>query len=186
MEANPLILGLETATMGGSVCVARGSEVLASVMGDPSVSHSNTLLRDVKHVLQESGTNLEDIELFAAAVGPGSFTGLRIGLATTKALAATLSRRCLAVPTLAAVASAVGPATNVGSLLPAGRGELFVQLFTVASHGVVTALDGPVHIPPQKLIERYRMVDNVVWAGEGAEVHRQFIGDFATAHAMNW
>ncbi len=172
--------------MGGSVCLARGPEVRASVRGDASISHSNTLLRDIKQVLQESKTSLDEIELFAAAVGPGSFTGLRIGLATVKALAATLERPCLAVPTLAAVASAVGTASNVVALLPAGRGELFAQRFSVASHGVVTPLDAPLHIPPQKLIDRYGMVDNVEWAGEGAEVHRDFIADYATAHALDW
>jgi tRNA A37 threonylcarbamoyladenosine modification protein TsaB len=90
------------------------------------------------------------------------------------------------VPTLAAVASAVGQAMKVGALLPAGRGELFAQMFSVSVAGVVTPEDKPVHIAPQKLVAQYRMVDNVVWAGEGAEAHRQFIDDYAVEHALNW
>jgi tRNA A37 threonylcarbamoyladenosine modification protein TsaB len=90
------------------------------------------------------------------------------------------------VPTLAAVASAVGQAMKVGALLPAGRGELFAQMFSVSVPGVVTPADEPVHIAPQRLVARYRMVDNIVWAGEGAEAHRQFIDDYAMKHALNW
>ena len=172
--------------MGGSVCLARGADVLATRIGDASISHSNTLLRDISDLLKEAGVSLGDVELFAAAVGPGSFTGLRIGLATTKALAATLSRPCVGVPTLAAIASAAGPGENVVGLLPAGRGEVFAQRFSVASSGEVIAGDEPAHIAPEQMLSRYSTSFNVTFAGEGAEFHRQLIAKHAADHALNW
>src|SRR5204863_4448137 len=114
------------------------------------ISHSNTLLADLDKLLAETKTKLPAIDLFAVAAGPGSFTGLRIGIATVKALAATLDRPCAAIPTLQAVALAGGPSDASVALLPAGRGEVFAQLFSVANDGTVTPLDEPLHIPPEK------------------------------------
>src|ERR1700694_1638783 len=109
MGETPLILSLDTATLGGSVCLMRDRQILASVVGDAKVSHSNTLLRDIEQVVKSSNLSIQEVVLFAASAGPGSFTGLRIGLATVKALAATLSRPCVGIPTLHALARAAGP-----------------------------------------------------------------------------
>src|ERR1700704_5091138 len=100
MSDAPLILSLETATMGGSVFLGRGNLELATRAGDPRVSQSFSLLSDISDILQEAPASLHEVDLFACASGPGSFTGLRIGLATVKALAASLNRPCVGIPTL--------------------------------------------------------------------------------------
>jgi tRNA threonylcarbamoyladenosine biosynthesis protein TsaB len=166
--SDPLILSVETATLGGSVCIARGIEVLAGATGDPALSHSNSLLSDIQTCLSRAGVSAGDIELFAAASGPGSFTGLRIGLATVKGLAATLDRPCLGIPTLHAVAHAAGPSEATVALLPAGRGEVFVQLLAV-SESEVTELDEAAHLSPERAIARYDESRSVRWAGAGAQ-----------------
>jgi tRNA threonylcarbamoyladenosine biosynthesis protein TsaB len=171
----PLILSVETATLAGSVALVRGEEVLAAVAGDAKVSHSNTLLHDIDKLVSESGVALPEVDLFAVATGPGSFTGMRIGIATVKALAATLDRPCAGVPTLQAVALAAGRSEQTVALLPAGRGEVFAQLFSVSDNGFVTPLDQPTHISPQKLLEKYASLENVLWSGEGAIVHKSLI-----------
>lgn len=178
MIAEPLILAVETATLSGSLALTRGSESIASVSGDPAVSHSNTLLADLDKLLSETTFKLVDIDLFAVAAGPGSFTGLRIGIATVKALAATLGRSCAAVPTLHAVAFAGGASENSVALLPAGRGEVFAQLFSVSADDV-TALDEPSHISPQKMIDKYSSLETAVWCGEGALAQRELIENSA-------
>lgn len=169
----PLILSIETATLGGGVCLSRGDSSIATISGDPKLSHSNTLLKDINECLQEASTTVQDVELFAATSGPGSFTGLRIGLATIKALAATLNRPCLGVPTLQVIAHAGGISSATVSLLPAGRGEVFVQLLSVAHD--VTELDTAAHLPPARAIERYKSLPDVTWVGPGAAIHRNAI-----------
>lgn len=176
-----MILSLETATRGGSVCLARAYRVLATRVGDPAISHSGTLLRDIEEVLKEASYSAGQVDLFAAASGPGSFTGLRIGLATVKALSASLHRPCVGVPTLSAIAHAAGPSAATVALLPAGRGELFAQLFSVTPHGVVISQDAPGHLSPAKVFERYRAQSNVIWAGEGAHQHRELIRGWASS-----
>jgi tRNA threonylcarbamoyladenosine biosynthesis protein TsaB len=186
MQADPVILTLETATLGGSVCLARGEQLIASRIGDPGSSHSNTLLSDVDDLLREAAVSISSVDLFAAAVGPGSFTGLRIGLATVKGLAATLGKPCAGVPTLEAVALAAGPSEAIVSLLPAGRGEVFAQMFSVTGAYEVLALDAPAHLSPAKLFERYGAAQKLLWAGEGAHLHRQMIKQESAARLHDW
>ena len=173
--AEPLILSVETATLSGSVALSRGEAILAAFAGDSGVSHSNTLLNDIDKLLNEAQADLSDIDLFAVANGPGSFTGLRIGIATVKALAATLARPCAGIQTLQAVALAAGESHHSVALLPAGRGEVFAQLFSVTKDGFVTALDEATHISPQRLIEKYGSLENVLWCGDGAIANKALI-----------
>jgi tRNA threonylcarbamoyladenosine biosynthesis protein TsaB len=174
----PLILSVETATLAGSVALARGEEMITGFAGDARVSHSNTLLSDIDKILSDARVELADIDLFAVASGPGSFTGLRIGIATVKALAATLNCPAVGIPTLHAVAHSGEASEKTVALLPAGRGEVFAQLFSVTVEGVVTALDQASHIAPQRLFEKYGSLENVLWCGEGALANKDlFEGD---------
>lgn len=173
--SQPLILSVETATLAGSVALSRGDQILRVVSGDPRVSHSNTLLTDVDKLLTETEVGLSEIDLFTAATGPGSFTGLRIGLATIKALSSTLDRPTAGVPTLEAVALSGGTSKASVALLPAGRGEVFAQLFSVSGSALVEALDEPAHISPPRLLEKYGDLEKVTWCGDGAIVHRELI-----------
>lgn len=179
MSDGPIILSLETATLGGSVFLGCGKERLAARSGDPQVSHSNSLLADINETLEEAGISLEEVKLFACASGPGSFTGLRIGIATLKGLAATLERPCVGVPTLQAVAHAAGHSAATVALLPAGRGEIFAQMFSVSGDGKVLEVDKATHLSPQRLIERYGAVRKLTWAGSGAHLQRDFLSDYA-------
>lgn len=175
---NKLVLGIDTATRGGSVCLARGNSILASRVGDPGISHSNSLLQDVEACLSEARVELKEVMLFAAASGPGSFTGLRIGLATIKALSRTLNRPCLGIPTLQAVVFAAGPSRSSIAVLPAGRGEVFVQMLSVTKDDV-DEIDQPSHLSPQKMLDKYGSFQDLLWAGEGAYLQRQRIAEYA-------
>lgn len=179
MTSHPLILSLETATLGGSVFLGRGTVELAAKTSDPETSHSNSLLNDINSSLAAAGISLADVEVFACAAGPGSFTGLRIGIATLKALAATLRRPCAAIPTLNAIAHAAGASSATVALLPAGRGEVFAQMFSVSNEGAVTALDAAAHLSPSRLIDKYGSISDLVWAGSGAHLQRKLIEDQA-------
>ena len=189
MNKDPLILSIETATMGGSVWVGRGSQELATKTGNPAVSQSNSLISDIDHCLRDGDVSLPQIELFACATGPGSFTGLRIGIATLKGIAATLNRSCVGVPTLEAVAHAAGTSEATVALLPAGRGEVFAQMFSVSKtngEGSLKAIDAATHLSPQKLLERYGVHPNLIWAGPGAHQHRALIEKEAIARGNDF
>lgn len=179
MSSQLLILSLETASLAGSISISRGAEILATSSGNPAVSHSNTLILDINRLLSQTDLSVRDIDLFAVACGPGSFTGLRIGIATVKALATTLSRPCVGVPTLEAVAHAAGESQATVTLLPAGRGEVFVQMFSVSGDGVVTELDQAGHLSPTKAVEKYIARGGICWAGHGAQLYSTLIQESA-------
>lgn len=168
----PLILAIETATRAGSVALARGEEILCQASGDALASHSKDLIETVEGVLKKGGVKLDEIDLFAAAEGPGSFTGLRIGLATTKSFAVCTGRSCVGISTLAAIARAAGNSERVVSLLPAGRGELFAQMFSVRD-GKVRELDTAAHLSLTAILKKYGEAQELVWAGEGAHLNAE-------------
>jgi tRNA threonylcarbamoyladenosine biosynthesis protein TsaB len=172
-DHQPLILAVETATRAGGVALARGEKVLASAVGDASVSHSTNLIEMIEEVLRHATTNLSDVDLFAVAIGPGSFTGLRIGLATAKAFAVHLRKKVVGVSTLAAVAHASQLQGRVISLLPAGRGEVFAQQFAVGA-GEITELDRAQHLSPHAVLEKYAGVERLVFAGEARMAEASF------------
>ena len=168
----PLILAIETTTRAGSVALARGNEILCSASGDATASHSTELIETVETILNKAGVELSEVDLFAAAVGPGSFTGLRIGLATTKSFAVCTGRRCAGVSTLAAIAHSAGNSDGTVSLLPAGRGELFAQMFSVRD-GQARELDTAAHLSPKAILEKYGQGQQLIWAGEGAHLQAE-------------
>lgn len=186
MDQPTLVLSFDTTTRGGSVAITRGNSLLAWTVGEAESSHSNTLLRDIDKVLDRADLSLEEIHLFAAASGPGSFTGLRIGLATAKGLAETLGTPCVGIPTLEAIASGAGPSEATVALLPAGRGELFAQLFSISSSGSLLALDEAAHLAPERMLERYKRLRRIVWAGEGAYVQLEKIRAFAEQNGITF
>ena len=181
----PLILSIETATRAGSVALARGKQILGSASGDPAASHSTDLIQTVAEILQSAGAKLSDVELFAVAVGPGSFTGLRIGLATIKSFAVCTGASCAGVSTLAAIAHAAGASENTVALLPAGRGELFAQMFSV-DEGQVRELDTAAHLSPEAIFEKYGAARSVRWAGDGAHQHEEALRDWARLQHINF
>ena len=181
-DREPLILAIETSTRAGSVSLARGVEVLSAVLGDGASSHSTDLIENIERVLREGNAKLSDIDLFAVTVGPGSFTGLRIGLATVKAFGACLKKPCLPVSTLAAIAHAAGDSEMTASILPAGRGEVYAQAFSVRAE-IVSALDTASHLKPAELLEKYGNARTLRWAGEGAHQH---LATLRRGGIVNW
>lgn len=124
-----LILALDTCDSRGSVAVLRDSAVLGVSGHETEEDYSGWLLPAVKRVLQEAGVNLADIELFCAAGGPGSFTGLRVGLTTVKAWIEVYRRPAAAVSRLEAIAALAGGGEPwVASFVDAHRGQVFGAL----------------------------------------------------------
>jgi tRNA threonylcarbamoyladenosine biosynthesis protein TsaB len=184
-RAGTLVLSLDTATTNRSVAVMRGAQTLALVSGDLRRSHSANVLADVDEALRQASVRIADIELFAVACGPGSFTGLRAGLATVKAFAATLQKPAVGVPTLYALAYGARPAPRLCAMIPAGRGEVFAQLLSVDTEGRVEELAAGVHVPPSALIEsEQQRGEPVKWVGEGAHAHASSIREGARASAF--
>lgn len=103
-----LILGLDSSAVAGSCALCEISEekktVIATSFVNTRLTHSQTLMPMIEDMLKSSGIGLNDIDLFAVNSGPGSFTGIRIGVATVKGIAFALGKPCVGVSTLHSMA----------------------------------------------------------------------------------
>lgn len=134
MRTEPVVLALDASHPRGSVAVCRGGEVLAEMLFDASDTHSATLLPGVDACLSAAKIALADVDLFAVVNGPGSFTGLRIALATVKAFAAVRRAPVVPVESCAVLAAAFPYAADpVLALIDARRGEVYGALYETAS-----------------------------------------------------
>jgi tRNA threonylcarbamoyladenosine biosynthesis protein TsaB len=187
LDKGLLTLGVDTSTERRSVALMRGGRVLAESSKGLREGGSANLLADIDGVLVSAGVKLGEVELYATAVGPGSFTGLRAGLATVKGLALTTCKPAVGVQTLHALAYCVRPARRVLALIPAGRGEVFAQLLSVSAEGVVTELESPTHVPPAQLLERMAgLGGGLKWTGGGVVKFLELIRERATAAGIDF
>jgi tRNA threonylcarbamoyladenosine biosynthesis protein TsaB len=167
------VVGLDTATDDVSVAVLRDSDVVAErLVAKPAAGHprhSEALLVELEAAVGESG-GWATVDLLAAGIGPGSFTGLRVGIATARAIAQSLGKGIAPVGTLAALArgiaeNASGSSRPVLAVLDARRGQVFAALF---GPGGARRWE-PLVASPQELCERVAALPaSALAAGSGA------------------
>lgn len=150
-----LLLAIECASKRASAALARaGQGVVAQIEADAALPHAESLLPALDRLLGEAGVALAEVDSFAVGIGPGSFTSVRIGIATVKGLAFALDPDdgppVAGISTLAAIAhEALGPAGVAGrpvaALLDARRGEVYAGLFE-RDGGAVRAIGSGEHV----------------------------------------
>ena len=124
------ILALDSTAVAASAAVVRDTHTLAVFTADNALTHSELLLPMAESVLHASRMKIEDVDLFACTVGPGSFTGVRIGVATIKGLAFGTGKPCAAVSTLEALAENLVPLSGIlCPVMDARRGQVYNALF---------------------------------------------------------
>ncbi|MGA2362625.1 MAG: tRNA (adenosine(37)-N6)-threonylcarbamoyltransferase complex dimerization subunit type 1 TsaB [Candidatus Aminicenantales bacterium] len=128
-----LILAVDTTTPSGSVALLRDAELLGEFDLESPSTHSARLLRSVGFLLQANGLDIQAVDAYAVAAGPGSFTGIRIGLSAVKSLAFASGRMVAPVSTLEALASKIAapPVRLACPVLDAKKGEIYAALFEV-------------------------------------------------------
>lgn len=132
-----LILAIDTSSPTASFAIVNGEALLASLTSSVKVPHSRTFYDHLNTLLKLAGCSLNDIEAFAAATGPGSFTGLRVGLAAIKGLAHTLGKPAIGVNSIDALALAAGVSGLALVLINAGRNEVYHGLRLINADGGV-------------------------------------------------
>jgi tRNA threonylcarbamoyladenosine biosynthesis protein TsaB len=124
------VLSLDTTTRDGSVAVVVNDQILHELRGDPARTHGERLPGDLIRALDLAGLTVDRVDLLAVAAGPGSFTGLRVGIAAMQGLATATGRRIVPVSALDALARAAAvPGTPVAAWMDAQRGQVFAALY---------------------------------------------------------
>jgi len=176
------ILAIDTSTISGSVAVTEDLRLLAEWTFPSAQTHNRRLLKMVDELLHEAGVALDAVDGLAVTIGPGSFTGVRIGMTTVKTLAWAANKPYAGVPSLDALAAPLGYASQpVCACIDAHKKEVFCALYQPDGKGNQHR-PGPFQvIPPDRLIER---IDKpTIFCGDGWLLYRDLLkkglGDLA-------
>ncbi len=190
------ILAIETSTMLGGIAVMDDlSGLIAEVRLNVKSTHSERLVTGIDYVLKQAGLKVSDIDVFAVAIGPGSFTGLRIGLSTVKGFSYSTGKPIVSVPTLEALAwNFPYCRPPVCTMLDARKKEVYAALFKWDKEDFIRLTDD-VSIKVDGLLEKIKDIltttnkisiigeadmegcldEKIVFTGEGALLYRDKI-----------
>jgi tRNA threonylcarbamoyladenosine biosynthesis protein TsaB len=162
------VLAVETWTLSGGAALLDGARVVGEYTLDVRVTHSERLMAAIDQLLSDAGWTARDLEGLAVTVGPGSFTGLRVGLSTVKGLALALAIPVAAVPTLDAMAAMLPyAALPVCPVLDARKREVYASLYRWDGRGMRRQWEY-LALAPDDLARR--LDEPVIVLGDGAEV----------------
>lgn len=162
------ILGVDSTATAASAAVYSDGKILAVNFSNTGLTHSQTLLPMIDNVLETAHVSINDIDCFAVSNGPGSFTGVRIGVSAVKGLAQPLNRTCLGVSTLEVIAK---PLENSGAyavaVMDARCSQVYTAQFDCKNGFKRVTPDSAISI--DELIQQLKDVDgNIVLIGDGA------------------
>ncbi len=166
-----ILLAVDTSTLQAGVCVWRDGRALATRQRLVT-THSESLMTMIDEAFAEAQLGPGDVDAIACGAGPGSFTGLRIGLATAKGLCFALDKPLVMISSLAALA-ARAPDGRVLATLDAFKGEVYGAVFDVTG-GVPARAGDEAVLPPSALAARLDGVAFVV--GSGAQKYPELVG----------
>lgn len=172
-----LILALDTTTRAGSCALARDGRVLREAASDATRGHAERLPGDLIALLERERVRLPEIDVFAVATGPGSFTGLRIGIATMQGLAAATGKPLIGVSAFDALAMIAAGGSKeqdaertrqIATWIDAWRGEVYAAVYT-DGHEVVP----PAVSRPEPLLAQ--ITQPTLFIGDGAATYQELI-----------
>ncbi len=168
------ILGIDTAVATGSVAIMEDDVLVGEMLLTSRRTHARRVMKSVDTLLSVTEYTLSDLDGFAVSIGPGSFTGLRIGISTVKGLAFALGKPIAAVNTLDALANQF-PSSNrlICPILNARKGEVYTALYRTDENGaVIRTGDYTVVSPPDWVC---RITEPALFVGDGVEEYGSLI-----------
>jgi len=167
-------LALDTSTEIGGVALLEGEMLRAQAQIRVTKTHANRLWKTIFFLLEQAEWGLQDIDLWAVTIGPGSFTGLRIGIATVKGLALSTQKPIIGVSTLEALAFSFPYCPFlICTMIDARKREVFSASFRSTTDGKVNMIGEPKNIKPQFLVQEIK--EPVILVGNGARLYQDFL-----------
>jgi tRNA threonylcarbamoyladenosine biosynthesis protein TsaB len=171
-RSNLKLLAIDTATARGSVALLEDREVHAQLQIHSLETHSARLLSSIEFLLSRTGWELKDLNLIVAGIGPGSFTGIRIGVSTALGLAQSLSAHFAGISGLEAMAHKLpGIDGRIGVVLDAQRSQVYFAEY-ISSQGNLRRMAKPGLFFPEELERRLRRT-RIFLIGDGAIRYRK-------------
>lgn len=168
------VLAIDSSTESGSVALLKDSQIILETFINTGRNHSITILPAVSDTLKAAGLEADCVDLFAVTTGPGSFTGLRIGVSIIKGLALATSKPVVGVSTLDAIArNLFAAALPVCPLMDAKRGQVYAGLYRYGVDGLPERIIPETLSDPRQFLERIQ--DKVILTGNGINPYMDII-----------
>jgi tRNA threonylcarbamoyladenosine biosynthesis protein TsaB len=160
-----LILAFDTSSKTASVAVLNDNIILYDVIVNVGLNHSKVLLPAIEQACIQTKTRIAEIDLFACTMGPGSFTGLRIGASTIKGFMLATGKPAVGVSSLAAIAlNAEKNSKRICSVMDAGRGQVYIAYFTYKEGGYLEQIGKEQILHPADIENN----PDTIFVGDGA------------------
>ncbi len=177
-----LVLGVETSTMQGGAALVGDHGLCSEYTLNVEATHSERLLPTIERMLRDAGIGLDALSGLAVSIGPGSFTGLRIGLSTVKGLAYATGLPVVGVPTLEALACSVAFAREqICPVLDARKQEVYAALFRWERGELVRIMEDTA-LAPEALCGKIRRP--TIFLGDGLAVYGEMFRQLLAAHML--
>lgn len=169
------ILAIESSAVAASAAVTDNGALLAEEFTQTALTHSVTLLPSIDSVMKKSGLSLKDIDIIAVTEGPGSFSGLRIGVTTAKTIAYASGKKTVGVSTLFALAAALPFADKViCPIMDARRDQVYNAMYR-PNNGEFELLREPRAISAAELLEDISALgEDVIFIGDGVPRFKEY------------
>ena len=168
------VLGIDTSTPCGSVGLVDDDWILSDYLLNTPVTHSERLLGAIELVLRESQCPMRDLAGWAISLGPGSFTGLRIGVSVVKGLAFAAEKPVAAIPTLDILASQVSPTPFlICPILDARKGEVYTAFYRHQEGKYPDRLTAYQALRPEDLVKK--ITEKTIFIGDGVRTYRDLL-----------
>lgn len=172
-----LICSVDSSATPASVCLLEDDRIIAEYYLNTGFTHSQTLMAMLESVLKISGKSADAIDLYAVNSGPGSFTGVRIGVSAVKGMAYALEKPCVEVSTLESMAyNLLGNHTIVCACMDARRRQVYHGLFRVDGDKIERLCDDTA-IAVDDLLSGLPKNEEIILIGDGAELVAQSTDD---------
>ena len=168
------LLAIETSTMIGSVALTDDNELLAEYQIGIRATYSDILFPAIDHILKSANVAIQEVDAFALAQGPGSFTALRIGISVIKGLALANNKPVIAIPSLDALAhNMCFSDILICPLIDARRDEVYTAFYKREDGHTLKKLTPDRAIVPEILLDEIR--EEVVFLGDGTDLYKDLI-----------
>lgn len=165
------ILAIDTASKICSVAILEKDEVIDETNLDNGLTHSENLMPILAELLDKNQLKLADMDLLSCCVGPGSFTGIRIGVATVKALAEVNHLPVASITSLETLAKSDASSSKKIALIDARNNQVYAGIFDENCEAIGDFLADDIN----HVIEHFKKEENVVFVGDGAVLHKDLI-----------
>ena len=171
-----LTLAIDTSTKSASIALLRDSDILSESFFNLDVNHSLVLLPALEHLLRLSSIQAGEIDLFACTMGPGSFTGLRVGASTIKGLALATGKPIAGVSTLEALAfNIVSPEISICPMLDAKKDQVYTALYRTGRNYSLERIESERVTDVRRFLQC--IDEDVIFVGDGAAKYAGLISE---------